>query len=107
MTIETKTIDLIRQELENIAPEHQRPLASTYEGYAILNAQVNDLWYQITKGEKRIKKQLRYETNLQKDTEHYQKLAVREEATKVAAMAVRIIQELTKLPEDIKQEQTV
>lgn len=102
MILETKTIDLIRQELENISPEHQKPFNSTYEGFAVLNSQVTDLWEQIRKGEKRLKKQLRYQVDLTKDVEHYHKLGIREESIKVAAMAVRIIQELTKLPEEIK-----
>lgn len=95
LTLETSTIELIRQEINNIPEKYQKKFNSTHEGYAILKEEVDELWEEIKNGEKRIKKQLRAENDMTKTAEYYHKMAIRSEAIQVAAMACRIIQELT------------
>ncbi len=95
LKLETITIDLIRQEIDSIPEKYQKKFNSPHEGYAILQEEVDELWEQIKNGEKRIKKQLGYSQDLSHTIDFYQKKAIREEAVQVAAMACRIIQELT------------
>ncbi len=95
LKLETGTIDLIRQEIDLIPEKYQKKFNSPHEGYAILKEEVDELWEQIKNGEKRIKKQLGREPDFTHDVDYYHKKAIREEAVQVAAMACRIIQELT------------
>lgn len=97
--LETKTIDLIRVEMESIPKEYHKPFNSNHEGYAILKEEVDELWDEIKNGEKRIKSQLYAESQASNGfmdaVKKHHKEKIREEAIQVAAMAIRIIQELT------------
>lgn len=99
MLIKTETLDLIRTEMDNIPTEYHKPFSSNHEGYAVLQDQVDSLWEEVKTGKKRIKSQLYAEGNpgstFAEVTEKHHKKHVQEEAVKVAAMAIRIIQELT------------
>jgi hypothetical protein len=79
---EQSTIDLIQKELSLIPEKYQKNLNSGHEGFAILLEEIDELKQEIFWGEKGI-------------TESENKKRIREEAVQVAAMAIRIIQELT------------
>jgi hypothetical protein len=93
--LKNETIDLIRQEMASIPAEYHDPMPSTHHGYAVLQEEVDELWEVIKNGEKQIKKQLRLESHLEGTVQHYHKRQMRDEAVQVAAMAIRIVQELT------------
>lgn len=99
MLIKTETLDLIRTEMDNIPTEYHKPFSSNHEGYAVLQDQVDSLWEEVKTGKKRIKSQLFAEgqpsDGFRDAVAKHHKNHVREEAVKVAAMAIRIIQELT------------
>ncbi len=97
--LKNETIDLIRQEMASIPEEYHKPFNSNHEGYAVLLEEVDELWDSIKNGEKRIKKQLRFNENLSETVIHYHRIEMRNEAIQVAAMAIRIIQELCVQPE--------
>lgn len=76
-----KTSKLIDLELRSIPEKYHRNFSSVHEGYAVLLEEVRELENEVFFGEKK------------NGDNHKQRL--REEAIQVAAMAVRIIQELT------------
>lgn len=83
MTLHDTTADLIRKEMESIPEKYQKPFNSLHEGLAVLREEYVELEDEIFFGEKRT------------ETIKRHKERVREEAVQVAAMACRIIQELT------------
>lgn len=99
------TIDLIRKELNSIPEKYQKPFNSTHEGLGVLREEYLELEQEIFFGEKKalqdVKK--RNEQNdynqtpefNQIDARIYHKHRIQKEAVQVAAMAIRIIQELT------------
>ena len=93
--LKNETIDLIRQEMASIPEEYHEPMPTNHHGYAVLQEEVDELWDVIKDGEKQIKKQLRLESHLEGTVQHYHKRRMKEEAIQIAAMAIRIIQELT------------
>lgn len=87
-TLESRTIDLIQKELESIPTEYQKPFNSKHEGFAVLLEEVEELKEEMFWGEKKAKRD-----NVLEWKELHKK-RIREEAVQVAAMAIRIIQEL-------------
>lgn len=98
LTLKLETAELIRYELESIPEKYHKPFNSKHEGYAVLLEEVRELEHEVFFGEKLCKTEaanlglkgpelLERSNKLHKDR-------VREEAIQVAAMAVRIIQEL-------------
>ena len=87
--LDQKTIDEIKNEMDSIPLEYHKPFNSTHEGIAVLLEEYRELENEIFFGEKIAKKEdiLNYK-NIHKDR-------IRKEAIQVAAMACRIIQELT------------
>jgi hypothetical protein len=81
ITLSKETSEAIRIELESIPLKYRKPFNSTHEGYAVLKEEVDELWDEIKHGEKR-----------NAETHKYN---IKKEAIQVAAMACRIIQELT------------
>lgn len=83
------TAELINKELNETPEKYQRNFNSTHEGYGVLMEEVKELEDEIFFGEKRAKA-------VRAGDPRKRHLAnVRKEAIQVAAMAVRIIQELT------------
>jgi NTP pyrophosphatase (non-canonical NTP hydrolase) len=72
-----RVITEIDEELHRAKTKHTRNFSSTHEGYAVLAEEVDELWDEVKK-------------NGSQDR-------IREEAIQVAAMAIRIIQELTNI----------
>lgn len=79
--LEMRTIEMIEKEILSIPEKYQQPFNSKHEGYAVLLEEVRELENEIFFGEKK--------------DESGHKQRIREEAVQVAAMACRIIQELT------------
>lgn len=108
--LEQKTVDMIRKELASIPEKYQKNFNSTHEGYAVLLEEVRELENVVFFGEKSLSKDgienktitmVREEFpeinagNIWEHKDKAHKMRLREEATQIAAMAVRIIQELT------------
>jgi hypothetical protein len=90
ITLEPATAELIKKELESIPEKYQKPFNSMHEGLAILREEYVELESEIFWGEKKT------EPFADKNDPHGMwKRNVRAEAVQVAAMACRIIQELT------------
>lgn len=90
ITLNQTTADLIKQEMESIPEKYQKPFNSIHEGLGVLREEYLELEDEIFFGEKRAKSQT--------DDGSYKLLheaRIRKEAIQVAAMAARIIQELT------------
>ena len=79
--LKLSTVELIDYELKSIPEKYQKDFNSTHEGYAVLLEEVRELENEVFFGEKK------------NGVNH--KMRLRQEAVQVAAMAVRIIQELT------------
>jgi len=106
ITLKTETSELIRLEMESIPEKHQKPFNSTHEGYAVLLEEVRELEHVVFFGEKEAKrdfekpeypidKQLEHEKQFYDGAKILHRKRLREEAVQIAAMAARIIQELT------------
>lgn len=84
--IHSYSISLIERELDRAFMKHgEKPFNSDHEGYAVLLEEVDEYWDEVKNGYKRSGKD-RGLWNLKK----------RNEAVQIAAMAIRIIQELNK-----------
>lgn len=81
----------IDHELRNIPEKYNKPFNSNHEGYAVLLEEVRELENEIFFGLKPIQNQFGFG----RMSEEKHKEAIRKEAVQVAAMAVRIIQDLT------------
>lgn len=75
--IELNVIEEIDAELDRAKSKHTRNFSSTHEGYAVLAEEVDELWDEVKKNGNQER--------------------LREEAIQVAAMAIRFIQELTRI----------
>ena len=111
ITLSTATYELIRKEMESIPEKYQKPFNSTHEGYAVLLEEVRELEHVVFFGEKEAKaeaaERMKPTYPIEREIEHEKqfiasnsasfihKERLREEAVQIAAMACRIIQELT------------
>lgn len=95
ITLNYETVALIRTEMELIPEKYQKPFNSLHEGLAVLREEYIELEGQIFFGEKLAKGELEFSIDREKEVQKIYKQRVREEAVQVAAMAARIIQELT------------
>lgn len=102
ITLETETADIIRAEMQSIPDKYQKPFNSMHEGLGVLREEYIELENEIFFGEKKAKedfgkpdRRLKSQNNLILDYKELWRLRVRQEAIQVAAMAARIIQELT------------
>lgn len=101
ITLQIKTAGLIRKEMESIPEKYQKPFNSMHEGLGVLREEYLELEQEIFFGEKNVKleAELKYDGDdkekLDAYVQHLWKENVRKEAVQVAAMACRIIQELT------------
>jgi len=89
--LDFKTAVLINKELEHIPLEYQTPYNSLHEGYGVLAEEFEELKDEIFYGKK---KAIAEYNDTDIGTQHW-KLRVKNEAIQVAAVAIRIIQELT------------
>lgn len=92
------TVEMIAREMESIPEKYHKPFNSTHEGYAVLLEEVREIEHVVFFGEKEAKKLV--ENDLSPEYRKSQsgkifKDRLREEAVQIAAMAARIIQELT------------
>lgn len=103
ITLKQETADLIKFEMESIPEKYWPPFNSTHEGYAVLLEEVREIEHVVFFGEKEAKAEFPHHhmtTQSAKDEQKdkaYQlhRRRLREEAVQIAAMACRIIQELT------------
>lgn len=104
--LEQETIDLIQKEMESIPEKYHKQFNSMHEGLGVLREEYVELEQEIFFGEKKAKKdfaqptfpidkQLEHEKQFTTGSKDLWKERVRTEAIQVAAMAIRIIQELT------------
>jgi hypothetical protein len=99
ITLNLETSKLIRQEMESIPEKYQKPFNSPHEGLGVLREEYLELENEIFFGEKLAKKSLEGNnfnpSELALETHNLHRDRIRKEAVQVAAMACRIIQELT------------
>ena len=104
-TLNTETINLIKDELARIPEKYQKNFNSTHEGYAVILEEVRELENEVFFGEKKAKadfnkpdypidKQLEHEKQFYDGASMLHKKRMREECIQIAAMCVRFIQEL-------------
>lgn len=109
--LQPETVEMIAREMESIPEKYQKPFNSTHEGYAVLLEEVREIEHVVFFGEKEAKieaaermkpeypidKQLEHEKQFvaSNDPKYIHRQRLREEAVQIAAMACRIIQELT------------
>lgn len=100
--LDTTTADLIDKELKSIPEKYHKNFNSTHEGYAVLLEEVRELEHVVFFGEKECKNHVKekykhdvHKDVIEKEAEYIHRNRLREEAVQIAAMAVRIIQELT------------
>lgn len=106
ITLQQKTIEEIKNELESIPEKFHKPFNSGHEGYAVLLEEVEELKDEIFFGFKKHLKIVPWSMNVnptkvglpsvsEEDATIAHKESIRKEAIQVAAMAIRIIQDLT------------
>lgn len=105
ITLKQETSEMIRKEMESIPDKYQKPFNSTHEGYAVLLEEVRELENEVFFGEKPLREQAENSTayrngqvtkeQMRDEVKRAHKGRIREEAIQIAAMAARIIQELT------------
>jgi len=97
ITLKPGTAESIRLEMESIPEKYQKPFNSVHEGLAVLREEYVELENEIFFGEKKAKEHpyATAGTGDDLDPKVIWKLKIRREAIQVAAMAARIIQELT------------
>lgn len=83
ITLKPSTAEAIRIEMESIPEKYQKPFNSVHEGLAVLREEYVELENEIFFGEKKA------------GVRDIWKERIRTEAIQVAAMAARIVQELT------------
>lgn len=98
LTLKSETAKLIDQELQSVPERYQKPFNSVHEALGVIREEYIELEQEIFFGEKQVKAELDY---LQPDApqqaknikEEYHR-RIKKEAVQVAAMCVRLIQEL-------------
>jgi len=95
ITLQEFTIRIIKDEMESIPKKYQKPFNSMHEGLAVLREEYVELENEIFFGEKKAKEHPYTKEPGALDPKEIWKAKVRQEAVQVAAMAARIIQELT------------
>ncbi len=98
ITLKQETADLIKAEMESIPEKYWKPFNSTHEGYAVLLEEVREIEHVVFFGEKEAKNKVKHDLNPEyrkNKAIEIHKSRLREEAVQIAAMACRIIQELT------------
>lgn len=99
LELKNETVEMIKTELANIPEKYREPFNSNHEGYAVLLEEVRELENEVFFGEKKIRKDFVGNSypflSHTEIVERLHKQRIREEAIQVAAMAIRIIQELT------------
>lgn len=100
ITLHRETGSLIQKEMESIPEKYQKPFNSAHEGLGVLREEYIELENEIFFGEKLARKDaLLHDHNNDDELDSIAKQLHRErikkEAIQVAAMAARIIQELT------------
>ena len=94
ITLKQETSEAIRKELESIPERYQKPFNSVHEGLAVLREEYVELENEIFFGEKKAKNHAYTRDDYPLDAKVIWKEKIKREAIQVAAMAVRIIQEL-------------
>jgi hypothetical protein len=99
ITLKTETAELIKKEMESIPEKYHKPFNSLHEGLGVLREEYMELEQEIFFGEKKVKEEFvefpeRF-GNMKSNADWKYKQKVKQEAVQVAAMAARIIQELT------------
>ena len=95
ITLNKSTSEAIRIEMESIPKKYQKPFNSVHEGLAVLREEYIELENEIFFGEKKAKDHPYAKEPFPIEPEDIWKGKIRREAIQVAAMAARIIQELT------------
>jgi len=95
ITLKESTAEAIRLEMESIPDKYQKPFNSVHEGLAVLREEYVELENEIFFGEKKAKQHAYAKGNDGLDPKVIWKEKIKREAIQVAAMAARIIQELT------------
>lgn len=89
--LKQEVVELIRAELASIPEKYQAPFPSEHHGLGVLREEYVELENEIFFGEKLAKN----DPHIDFDYERIWRERIRKEAVQVAAMAIRIIQELT------------
>lgn len=95
ITLKQETADLIRKEMESIPEKYQKPFNSPHEGLGVLREEYIELENEIFFGEKKAKDHPYTKEPGAIAADLIWKEKIRREAVQVAAMACRIIQEIT------------
>jgi hypothetical protein len=106
ISLQPETVEMIAREMESIPEKYQKPFNSTHEGYAVLLEEVREMEQEVFFGEKKHLKILEWSMGVdpskvgkptvsKDDAIKAHKKAIRDEAIQIAAMACRVIQELT------------
>lgn len=95
ITLKNETAEAIRIEMESIPEKYQKPFNSVHEGLAVLREEYVELENEIFFGEKAAKNHPYANDENPLDPKVIWKMKIKREAIQVAAMASRIIQELT------------
>jgi hypothetical protein len=98
ITLKQSTSEAIRIEMESIPEKYQKPFNSVHEGLAVLREEYVELENEIFFGEKRARAMFvdpDFGASKSVNGDTLWKDRIRHEAIQVAAMAARIIQELT------------
>lgn len=93
ITLHEKSIALIKAELESIPKKYQKTFNSTHEGLSVLREEYLELEKEIYFGEKEVIARFHQDNPIAAAKFHRRRIQI--EAVQVAAMAIRIIQELT------------
>lgn len=113
LSLQQTTIDLLKKEFDSIPVKYHKPFNSTHEGLGVLREEYLELEQEIFFGEKKAIKEwadiqanqsnVKFNFNTEREEKEFceemgiglHKERIRKEAVQVAAMAIRIIQELT------------
>jgi len=95
ITLNESTAEAIRIEMESIPDKYQKPFNSVHEGLAVLREEYVELENEIFFGEKKAKNHPYVDGVGPLDPKLIWKKKIKREAIQVAAMAARIVQELT------------
>ena len=93
--LKQNTVELIRAELASIPEKYQAPFPSEHHGLGVLREEYVELENEIFFGEKKAYELHWTSTEPFTTSDEMWKSNIRKEAVQVAAMAIRIIQELT------------